>query len=76
MHRRTKDQCFQRYTYSLRESLKKGAFSESEDFIVMIGVRIFGESSWTKIADFLPQRTPQQIYARYTNFLKVSLLVF
>jgi len=70
MHKRTKEQCFQRYTYSLRDKLRKGPFSEHEDFIVMIGVRIFGEANWAKIADFLPRRTAQQIHARYNNFLK------
>jgi len=72
MDRRTKEQCFQRYTYSLRESLRKGPFTESEDFIVMTGVRIFGEASWARIADFIPHRTAQQIHSRYNNFLKVN----
>ena len=63
MDHRTKEQCYQRYMYSLKDTLRKGTFTEAEDFIVMAGFKIFGPA-WTKIADFMPHRTPVQLHSR------------
>ena len=71
MDHRTKDQCYQRYRFSLRDDLLKGAFSEQEDFMIMVGVKIFGEN-WAKIGDFMPNRTPMQLHSRYKTFLSVK----
>lgn len=37
--------------------------------MLLVGVKLFGES-WTKIADFMPSRTPAQLHHRYNNFLR------
>ena len=71
MKNRTKDQCYQRYTYSLKDSLRKGFFSEAEDYMIMVGVKIFGQQ-WAKIADFMPHRTAVQLHSRHNTFLRVS----
>ena len=71
MTNRTKDQCYQRYMCSLREKLQKGFFNEIEDFIVIVGVRLFG-TKWDRIADFIPSRTPMQIHSRYNTYLKAN----
>lgn len=68
---RTKDQCYQRYTYSVKERLRKGLFHELEDFVIIVGVKLFG-TDWTRISDFLPSRTPVQIHSRYNTFLKAN----
>ena len=72
MNARTKDQCYQRYMCSLREQLQRGFFNEVEDFVIIVGVRLFGQN-WGRIADFIPSRTPMQIHSRYNTFLKVRL---
>ncbi len=71
MERRTKEQCYQRFVYSLRDNLRKGAFNSDEDFVVMVGVKLFGQD-WAKIVDFIPHRTPNQIHSRYNTFLKAN----
>ncbi len=71
MHKRTKDQCYQRYNYSLRPELRKGTFSESEDFMIMVGHKIFG-SQWVKIAEFMPNRSPVQLHSRFNSFLNAN----
>ena len=50
MHKRTKEQCYQRYHLSLPDDLRKGCFSEEEDFMIMVGVKLFGDKAWSKIA--------------------------
>ena len=71
MSNRTKDQCYQRYVYSLQSHLRKGIFKENEDFVIIIGVELFGHN-WAKIADFLPNRTPIQIHSRFNTFLNAN----
>ncbi len=71
MEKRTKEQCYQRYNNSLRDDLRKGAFTEEEDFMIMVGVRIFG-TQWVKIADFMTHRSPVQLHSRYNSFLCVN----
>ena len=63
MDRRTKDQCYQRYNYSLREGVKKGVFNETEDFMIIMGVRLYA-NDWAKICRFIPHRTPIQVHSR------------
>ena len=71
MSNRTKDQCYQRYVYSLQSHLRKGIFKENEDFVIIIGVKLFGHN-WAKISDFLPNRTPIQIHSRFNTFLNAN----
>ena len=71
MHNRTKDQCYQRYVYSLRDEVRQGFFEEAEDFIILVGVKLFG-TAWARIAHFIPSRTPMQIHSRYNTFLKAN----
>lgn len=71
MNKRTKEQCYQRHQYSLRDNLRKGAFTDEEDFMIVVGVRLFGES-WVKIARFIPHRTAVQLHSRYNAFLNVT----
>ena len=71
MHNRTKDQCYQRYVYSLRDEVRQGFFEEAEDFIILVGVKLFG-TVWARISHFIPSRTPMQIHSRYNTFLKAN----
>ena len=73
MTNRTKDQCYQRYVYSLQSHLRKGIFSENEDFIIIIGVKLFGHN-WAKISQFLQNRTPIQIHSRFNTFLNANFI--
>ena len=56
---------------SLRDKLQRGFFREIEDFIIIVGVKLFG-TEWGRIADFIPSRTPMQIHSRYNTFLKAN----
>jgi len=69
MDRRTKDQCYQRYVYSLKDSIRKGTFTEAEDMILIIGEKLYG-NDWAKICEMLPCRTPIQIHCRFNSFIK------
>ena len=54
------------------ENLRLQLIDEVEDFVIIVGVRLFGQN-WGRIADFIPSRTPMQIHSRYNTFLKVRL---
>ena len=69
MERRTKEQCYQRYVYSLKDVIKKGPFSEAEDMLLFLGEKLF-KTDWVKICEMLPQRTPIQLHCRFNHFLK------
>ena len=69
MERRTKEQCYQRYVYSLKDIIKKGPFSEAEDMLLFIGEKLY-KTDWVKISEMLPQRTPIQLHCRFNHFLK------
>lgn len=71
MKNRTKDQCYQRYMYSIREDLRRGGFTDEEDFIIMAGVKIF-KDGYSKIVDCLPHRTAVQLCSRYNTFLRAN----
>lgn len=71
MDRRTKDQCYQRYMNSLRSVLRKGYFSDAEDFMILIGYKLFGPN-WGEIANYMPSRTAMQIHSRYNTFLRTD----
>ena len=69
MDRRTKDQCYQVYVYSLKDSIRKGTFTEAEDMILIIGEKLYG-NDWAKICEMLPCRTPIQIHCRFNSFIR------
>jgi len=69
MECRTKDQCWQRYLYSLREDIRRGPFTDEEDMLLLAGVEMYG-TDWSKIADHFTSRTPIQIFSRWNSFLK------
>ena len=71
MEHRTKDQCYQRYVYSISDQIRMGFFEENEDHIILVGSKLFGHD-WARIADFIPTRTPMQIHSRYNTFLKAN----
>ena len=49
--------------YSLRSELRKGYFTDAEDFMILIGFKLFG-TNWGEIAKYMPTRTPMQIHSR------------
>jgi hypothetical protein len=69
MNGKSTEQCCKRYNQSLRSGVRKGEFCEEEDHIITVGVWLFGESAWVRIADHLAGRTPSQLYSRFRNFL-------
>jgi len=69
MECRTKDQCWQRYLYSLREDIRRGPFTDEEDMLLLAGVEMYG-TDWSKIGNHFISRTPIQIFSRWNSFLK------
>ena len=69
MDRRTKEQCYQRYVYSLKDSIRRGLFTDAEDMILIIGKELYGKD-WAKISEMLPCRTPVQLHCRWNSFLR------
>ena len=69
MERRTKDQCYQRYVYSLKDNIRKGPFSEAEDMLLIIGESLY-KKDWAKINEMIPCRTPIQLHCRWNHFLR------
>ena len=55
MERRTKEQCYQRYVYSLKDSIRHGPFTDAEDMLLIIGKELYGKD-WAKISEMLPCR--------------------
>ena len=73
MERRTKDQCYQRYVYSLKDIIKKGPFTDAEDMLLYIGDKLYNsktKTDWAKIGEMLPCRTPIQLHCRFNHFMK------
>ena len=69
MDRRTKDQCFQRYVYSLKDIIRKGPFTDAEDMLLIIGEKLY-KNDWAKINEMIPCRTPIQLHCRFNHFIK------
>ena len=64
MQNRTKEQCYQRWTLSAKNGIRRGHFLEIEDFLIIIGIKFFGKN-WAKISEIIPQRGPSQTHSRY-----------
>ena len=60
MDRRTKEQCYQRYVYSLRDSIRHGPFTDAEDMLLIIGKELYGKD-WSKISEMTPCRSTSSI---------------
>ena len=70
MEHRTKEQCFSRFSFALRDNLRKGHFSVIEDLLLLIGVQLHDEE-WTRISsELLPARNSRQIHTRFNYFFK------
>ena len=65
MDRRTKEQCYQRFVYSLKDSIRHGPFTDAEDMLLIIGKELYG-SDWAKISEMTP--------CRLTSVTKLILL--
>jgi hypothetical protein len=68
MCRRTKDQCYQRYVYSLREGVRHGAWLEVEEWLVLLGQLLY-QRDWAKITQLLQTRTPLQARHIFSAFI-------
>ena len=55
MDRRTKEQCYQRFVYSLKDSIRHGPFTDAEDMLLIIGKELYG-NDWAKISEMTPCR--------------------
>ena len=52
--------------------LKKGKWSEDEDYLLMKYVKKYGEGKWSKIGNYLIGRTRKQIRQRYISNIKIK----
>ena len=52
--------------------VKKGKWSEEEDYLLMKYVKKYGEGKWNKIENFLTGRTRKQIRQRYISNIKLK----
>lgn len=67
---RTRPQLYHRYCYYLsQDTKKKGAFTKAEDIILMIFVDQYGRK-FSKIGNYLPDRSLIQCKARFANNLQ------
>ena len=69
MERRTKDQCYQRYVFNLRDNIRRGPYSDVEDMVLVMGEKLYG-NDWKKINEILPTRTPIQLHCRWNHFIR------
>ncbi|XP_034230203.1 snRNA-activating protein complex subunit 4 [Thrips palmi] len=65
---RTKSQVFNRWSYSIKPTIKKGRFTQEEDIMILVGVQMWGEN-FQRISQFLSDRTTSQIRDRYKHYL-------
>jgi len=68
MPRRSKEQCCQRYQYSLKHTIRHGKFTDPELWILILGERLYGRN-WTSLAELIPTRTVMQIQAHWSNYM-------
>ena len=69
MEDRTKEQCSSRFSFALRDNLRKGHFSEVEDLLLVVGIKLHG-SDWTRISEIIPCRNSRQLHSRFNYFFK------
>ncbi|KAL7467653.1 hypothetical protein ACHAXS_007896 [Conticribra weissflogii] len=72
---RTAKQCRERWMNQLRPDLKKGDWTDEEDQLIHSLQRKLG-NKWSKIAEFLPQRTDNDIKNRWHSFKRQQLRRF
>ena len=56
-----------------KQTVPRRKFTQDEDVRLKILVDTFGNCSWDKIAEFLPDRTARQCRDRYRNYLLANL---
>ncbi|CAG9770726.1 unnamed protein product [Ceutorhynchus assimilis] len=67
--KRHRTQIYYRYTYFLKENYRrKDKFTEAEDILLLVLVDRWGKK-FTKITDYFPQRSANQLKARYNTQL-------
>lgn len=64
-------QCQTRYRKSLDPSIKRGAWTQTEDERLRKAVAAYG-NAWMKVAEAMPGRTNDQCHERWTEKLNVS----
>ncbi|XP_049524067.1 snRNA-activating protein complex subunit 4 isoform X2 [Dermacentor silvarum] len=67
MGSRSKKQVMNRYNRSLHPGLQRGRWTAQEDVMLLIGVKLYKDCSWTKVASMLPGRTGGQCRDRYKD---------
>jgi hypothetical protein len=74
---RTRIQCFNRWSYSLRDGIvnggvaeRKGAWTADEDGMLQEAVQLNDGKNWVAIAALVPGRIRSQCMYRWHNFLK------
>lgn len=64
---RTRAQCAQRWTRCLNPRICKDTWEPREDSLLLQLVQRFGDHSWTKVAEYLGNRSDVQCRYRYTQ---------
>lgn len=67
---RTRSQCTQRWNRSLNPLINKTPWTQEEDYILIQFVQLYGDHSWTKIANEVRGRTDVQCRYRYNLISK------
>ncbi|KAL1445354.1 hypothetical protein MTO96_029229 [Rhipicephalus appendiculatus] len=67
MDGRSKRQLKNRYNRSMDPSLQRGPWTALEDVMLLIAVKLHGDSSWSKVASMVPGRTDSQCKDHYRD---------
>lgn len=54
-------------------NLKGGAWKNSEDEILKVGVMKYGKHNWSRVASLLNRKTPKQCKARWYEWLDPNI---
>ncbi|XP_049273741.1 uncharacterized protein LOC119399602 isoform X3 [Rhipicephalus sanguineus] len=65
MGSRSKKQVMNRYNQSLHPSMQRDRWTAQEDIMLLVAVKLYGDSSWTKVAQDMPWRTANAALTRY-----------
>ena len=69
---RTRAQCAQRWTRCLNPRICKETWEPREDALLIQLVQNFGDHSWTKVAEYMGNRSDVQCRYRYSQITKES----
>lgn len=70
---RTPFACLCQYQRLFQPHLNRGKWHPEEDELLKLAVKRHGEVDWTRIASFVPHRTPQQCIHRWRNTLAPTI---